>query len=83
MTTVLGLHFGHDAGAAVVVDGEVRASVLRERLTRRKHDVGLDDATIVAALTASGIDVADIDLCVVTSTQGTQIGRASCRERVS
>ncbi len=70
MATILGLHFGHDGAAAVVVDGRVAGYVLRERLTRRKHDYGLDRRCIHVATQAAGISLRDVDYCVVTSTQG-------------
>jgi carbamoyltransferase len=35
---VLGIHVGHDAGAALVVDGKVVVAVDEERLTRKKHN---------------------------------------------
>ncbi|MEC8509779.1 MAG: carbamoyltransferase N-terminal domain-containing protein, partial [Planctomycetota bacterium] len=41
MTAILGISaFYHDSAAALVVDGEVRAAVQEERLTRIKHDAG-------------------------------------------
>ena len=43
---ILGLQFGHDAGAAVLRDGRVASFVLRERLSRIKHALSLDLATI-------------------------------------
>jgi carbamoyltransferase len=70
MAIILGLHFGHDGAVAVVVDGRVAGYVLRERLTRRKHDYGLDRRCIDVALQAAGIALREVDHCVVTSTQG-------------
>lgn len=37
MTTILGIHPGHDAGAALVKDGKILAAVDEERFTREKH----------------------------------------------
>ena len=37
MTKVLGIHVGHDSGAALVEDGRVVAAVDEERLSRLKH----------------------------------------------
>ena len=34
---VLGLHFGHDAGASVLRDGIVISAIERERISRVKH----------------------------------------------
>jgi carbamoyltransferase len=38
---VVGVWDGHDAGAALVIDGRVILALNEERLTGRKHDVGL------------------------------------------
>lgn len=67
---ILGLHFGHDASAAVVVDGEIAAYVQRERLARIKHAYSLDRATIDVTLHRANLGITDIDLVTVTSTQG-------------
>src|SRR6185295_6154780 len=66
---ILGLQFGHDAGAAVLRDGRVASFVLRERLSRTKHALSLDAATIERALADAGLGIADIDYCAITSTQ--------------
>src|SRR5215470_9537895 len=66
---ILGLQFGHDAGAAVLREGRVASFVLRERLSRTKHALSLDAATIERALADAGIGAGDIDFCAITSTQ--------------
>jgi len=70
---VLGLQFGHDAGAAVVRDGRVASFVLRERHSRIKHALSLDLATIEQALQDAGIGEADIDYVAITSTQKAEL----------
>jgi len=70
---VLGLHFGHDAGAAVVVDGEIVSCAIRERRTRVKHAMTLDMETIRSAIDNANLDVGQIDFCAVTSTQGIEL----------
>ncbi|HET6222055.1 MAG TPA: carbamoyltransferase N-terminal domain-containing protein, partial [Dongiaceae bacterium] len=66
---ILGLQFGHDAGAVVLRDGEVASFVLRERYNRVKHAMSLDVETIERALAEAGIGESDIDYCAITSTQ--------------
>jgi carbamoyltransferase len=70
---VLGLHFGHDAGVAIVRDGRVLVHLLRERLNRVKHAFSLDLAHIDMALAEAGIGPADVDYCAVTSTQNYEL----------
>lgn len=81
---ILGLQFGHDAGAVVLRDGRIASFVLRERLSRIKHALSLDVDTIERALADAGIDGSQIDYCAITSTQKTElIGRDPARLSVS
>ena len=51
MTAILGISaFYHDSAAALVVDGEVRAAVQEERLTRIKHHAGFPYRAIETCL---------------------------------
>jgi carbamoyltransferase len=68
--TILGLHFGHDAAAAVVRDGKIKSCIVRERYARVKHALGLDMASINLALDQSGVGLPDIDYVAITTTQG-------------
>lgn len=70
---ILGLQFGHDAGAVVLRDGRVASFVLRERLSRVKHAMSLDWPTIERALADAGMGENDIDYCAITSTQKTEL----------
>ncbi|MEY9864383.1 carbamoyltransferase [Catenulispora sp. GAS73] len=58
--------FGHDAAAAIVVDGTVVVMAEEERLSRRKDAVGeIPVNAIHACLKYAGLSVADIDaLCL-------------------
>jgi carbamoyltransferase len=71
--TVLGLHFGHDASAVVLHDGRIVSHILRERLTRVKHQLGLDMATIELALRTANVALEDIDCVAVSSTQEVEL----------
>ncbi|WP_372394613.1 carbamoyltransferase C-terminal domain-containing protein [Azospirillum sp. HJ39] len=73
MTIVLGLHFGHDGNLSVVKDGHIAGYALRERMSRRKHDYGLDRRCLDQVLEQAGVTVAEIDYCAITSTQGCDI----------
>ena len=70
---ILGLHFGHDAAAAVLRDGHVVSCVLRERHSRIKHAITLDASTIDRALSAAGVSARDLDCVAITSTQGIEL----------
>lgn len=64
--SVLGIHgypgTGHDAGAAVVVDGKLVAAVEEERLARVRHAPGMAPGrAALEVCNIAGIDVRDVD----------------------
>lgn len=64
---ILGIWDGHDAGAALLVDGRLVAAVNEERFTRRKLEVRFPQASIVACLSLGGIEASRLD-AVAAST---------------
>jgi carbamoyltransferase len=67
MTKILGVHVGHDSGAALVVDGLVAADMAEERATRIKHYSGLPVRSVRFCLDQAGISIEDVDLVAVPS----------------
>ncbi len=65
--SVLGIHDGHNCGATLVRDGAVVASVLEERLTRRKNEVGYPRRSIEQCLSIAGVDAGELDEVVYSS----------------
>lgn len=67
MTTVLGIHCGHEASCAVVRDGVVVAAIQQERVTRTKYD-GQECLSnrlpVPEVLAAAGAALADVDVIV-------------------
>jgi carbamoyltransferase len=70
---ILGLHFGHDAGVSVLIDGRVAACVLRERHSRVKHAISLEFKNIEVAVASAGLRLDQIDYCAITSTQNIEL----------
>jgi carbamoyltransferase len=62
---VLGIADNHDAGAALVVDGQLVAAVNQERLDRVKNSGAFPWSAIDAVLEAGGIRARDVDRIVV------------------
>lgn len=59
---ILGInYFGHDASAALVVDGKVVSAVEEERFSRTKHDSAFPELSINYCLENSNLSLADID----------------------
>ena len=67
MAKVLGIHIGHDSTAALVIDGEVIASVSEERFNRIKHYAGLPVEAITYCLEAGKLSFEDLDEVALTS----------------
>lgn len=72
----LGLHLGHNASCALVVDGELRSAVQQERLSRKKHDgrAVLNSSIPISECVASAglqmTDVTDIVICIQSAAPG-------------
>ena len=74
--TILGIWDGHDAGAALLLDGRVVAAVNEERLSRRKLEVRFPAASIRACLEIGRLTAADVDLVAAsTSDPAKTLGR--------
>lgn len=67
---ILGIHIGHESGAALLVDGTVVADVSEERFTRVKHYAGLPIASVNYCLQQGGISSEDIDVVAVATKRG-------------
>ncbi len=52
---ILGIWDGHDAGAALLVDGRLAAAVNEERLSRRKLEIDFPARSIAACLEIAGL----------------------------
>ena len=59
---VLGIHYGHDSGAAIVQNGKVLAAINEERIRNIKHFNGIPSKSISEVIKISKIDPSQIDL---------------------
>ena len=64
---VLGIHDGHNSGATIVKDGKVIASVLEERLTRKKNETGFPKKSIISCLNICSLKKKDLNYVVYAS----------------
>jgi len=65
--TILGLHEGHCATAALMKDGKIVAAISEERLTRNKNEVGYPKKAIDACLEQAGVKSKDINLIAMST----------------
>jgi carbamoyltransferase len=68
---ILGIRFGHDSAAALIVDGKIIADVAEERFTRCKNDTTFPLRAIKYCLEAGGFSSEELDV-VATSTRALQ-----------
>ncbi len=61
MPSVLGIQVGHDASAAVVIDGTVVAAAAEERFNRVKHSAEPPVDSIAFCLSEAGLRLEDLD----------------------
>jgi carbamoyltransferase len=81
---ILGIWDGHDAGAALLVDGTLVSAVNEERLTRRKLEIGFPTRSIEACLASANLGPERIDaVAASTADVAKTIGRLApwTRER--
>jgi len=74
---ILGIWDGHDAGACIVENGEIKVAINEERLSRKKLDIGFPNNSIKACLDYMKIRPRDIN---VIATCGTQLTRILARQ---
>ena len=61
---ILAFNYGHDSSACVIIDGEIRAAIAEERLTRAKNDSTFPIYAIQWCMEWAGIKDKDIDMLV-------------------
>lgn len=69
MDLILGLNYGHDSSAALVVDGKLVADVSEERFSRVKNDGSFPSKAIQYCLTEGGIRSTDLAKIVFATTR--------------
>ena len=75
---ILGIWDGHDAGAALLVDGRLAAAVNEERFSRRKLEVRFPDESIAACLSLAALAPAHVDaVALSTSDPAKTLGRCA------
>ncbi len=69
--SILGIHDGHDNGAAIASNGEVVGAINEERFTKLKNDVGFPKNSIEYLM--KGVDLDEIDKIAVARIDGAAI----------
>lgn len=66
---ILGIRFGHDSSAALIIDGKIIADVAEERFSRIKNDTSFPIKSIEYCLRAGGISSLDLDVLALPTTR--------------
>ena len=64
---ILGIHDGHNASAALIIDGKLECAVAEERLSRQKNHYGFPEKAIKCVLKKGGIKSTQIDKVAMSS----------------
>src|SRR3954470_4454741 len=64
---VLGINDGHDAGAALIKNGQVMAAVQEERLNNIKHFAGIPEKSILEVFKIATVDPSEVNLISLVS----------------
>ena len=54
---VLGIHDGHNASAALIINGELKCSIAEERLSRQKNHYGFPRQAIECVMDQGGLNL--------------------------
>jgi carbamoyltransferase len=74
MTTILGIHPGHDAGAALIKDGKILAATDEERFRRRKFwGGGYPENSVKFVLEYTKTNIEDIDAVAIPAKRFSKI----------
>ncbi|NCV22198.1 MAG: hypothetical protein EBV45_09665 [Chloroflexi bacterium] len=65
MTNILGIYAGHNASAALVIDGSVVAAASEERFNGRKNFMGYPREAITYCLESAKITSSDLDIVAI------------------
>ena len=64
---ILGINDGHDAGAALIENGQVMAAVQEERLNNIKHFAGIPEKSILEVFKIAKVDPGEVNLISMVS----------------
>ena len=64
-TTILGIHYGHDGGVAIVQNGKVVAAINEERMRNIKHYNGIPSFSLNEIFKISKIHPSEIDAIAI------------------
>ena len=64
---VLGINDGHNASAALIINGKLTCAIAEERLSRKKNHFGYPEQSIKCVLDYSGVTIKDVNKIALSS----------------
>ena len=71
---ILGINFGHDSSASLVMNGEIVMAIEEEKMSRIKQDIGWPKHAINRILYENNLSKSDIDLIAIEDNIPKQLG---------
>ena len=72
---VLGINFGHDSSACLIVNGKITMAIEEEKMSRIKQDIGWPSFAIQRILLENNLIKEEIDVIALEDVFPTQLGR--------
>lgn len=83
MKNVLGVNFGHDSSACLIIDGVIVNAIEEEKMSRIKQDIGWPKLAIERILLENNLKKEDISLIALENVFPTQLGKNEILYRFS
>ncbi len=83
MKNVLGVNFGHDSSACLIIDGVIVNAIEEEKMSRIKQDIGWPKLAIDRILLENNLKKEDIHLFALENVFPTQLGKNEILYRFS
>ena len=83
MKNVLGINFGHDSSACLIINGNIVNAIEEEKMSRIKQDIGWPKLAIDRILLENNLKKEDINLFALENVFPTQLGKNEILYRFS
>lgn len=80
---IIGINFGHDASATLIVNGKIKRSIEEEKISRVKQDIGWPVNALRDILAQEGLKPSDIDTVAIGGNCYNYLGPDEIRYRFS
>ena len=83
MSIVLGINYGHDGSACLVINGKLEIAIATERITKIKKDFSITDDVIHYLLNEYNLTIGDIDVVATNDLEQSIFGNQILEKEVN